>query len=374
MKPQSVILNNLRKQKDQMIKVGIIGCGLISDQHANQIKRISGCELVGVCDREELMAKQMYERFDLKYYFSDVNEFLDVVRPDIVHITTPPQSHFELGMLCLEAGCHIFIEKPFTVNSLEAESLIKHANKKKLKLTVGHNMQFSHATIRMRELIKNGYLGGPPVHMESYYCYDFGDARFAKALLGDKTHWVRTLPGKIIQNTISHGISKIAEFLKSDCPGVIAYGCRSPLLKSINETDIIDELRVIIYDNDLTTAYFTFSSQMRPLLHQFRVYGPKNSLIVDDDHQTIIKVKGTKYKSYMDQFIPPLIDSKQYLANFINNIKKFIKRDFHMESGRKYLIESFYRSVRYDKPLPISYKEILLTTKIMDAIFAQINS
>ncbi len=83
----------------------------------------------------------------------------------------------------------------------------------------------------MRALVKSGYLGGPPVHMESYYCYDLGDPSYARALLGDKNHWVRRLPGKLLQNIISHGIARIAEFLTSDAPQVIAYGFVSPLLK-----------------------------------------------------------------------------------------------------------------------------------------------
>ena len=53
-----------------MIKVGIIGCGKIADQHASSIQRISDCEIVGVCDSEELMAKQMYERFNVKHYYT----------------------------------------------------------------------------------------------------------------------------------------------------------------------------------------------------------------------------------------------------------------------------------------------------------------
>jgi predicted dehydrogenase len=268
----------------------------------------------------------------------------------------------------------VYIEKPFTINTAEAEELIRIATEKKLKLTAGHNAQFTHAARRMRELVKNGFLGGVPVHMESYYCYNFGDESYAKALLGDKEHWVRKLPGKLLHNLISHGISKIAEYLKSDHPHVMAHGFTSPLLKSINEHAIVDELRVIIHEDNGTTAYFTFSSQMKPTLHQFRIYGPKNSLVLDDDNQTLIKIKGGKYKSYLDQFIPPLVYAKQYLVNSGSNMKRFMQRDFHMNSGMKYLIESFYRSASDDAPLPIPYKEILLTSRIMDAIFEQINA
>ena len=287
-----------------MLKIGIIGCGKIADQHAEAIKNISGCEIVGVCDNEELMAKQLWERFKIKKYFGDVNSFLSESQPDVVHITTPPQSHFALGKLCLEGGCNVYIEKPFTVSFGEAEGLIEIANRKNLKVTAGHNAQFSHAAIEMRKLVKSGCLGGPPIHMESYYCYDLSDPGYAKAFLGDEKHWVRSLPGKLLQNNISHGISKIAEFMSGDSPRVIARGFTSKTLKSIQETDIIDELRVIIEDNQSTTAVL-FLSQMRPVLHQLRLYGPKNSLVLDDDNQTVIMLRGNKYKSYLDQFVPP---------------------------------------------------------------------
>lgn len=354
-----------------MIKVGIIGCGRIADAHAEIIQSIPDCEIVGVCDSEELMAKQLCDRYDGKNYFSDVKDLLDKAQPDIVHITTPPQSHFHLGKLCLEAGCHTYVEKPFTLNAEEADELIRFSIKKDLNITVGHDYQFTHAARQMRKLIEDGFLGGPPIHMESYYCYDFGDATYAKALLGDQSHWVRLLPGKLLHNIISHGISKIVEFLPTDNPKVIAHGFVSDFLTKMNEVDIIDELRVIINDNG-TTAYFTFSSQMRPALHHFRIYGPKNALMVDSDQQTLVKVRGTKYKSYLERFVPPYSYAKQYMGNCISNISRFLRADFHINSGMKFLINSFYRSVAGYEPLPISHREILLTAKIMDKIFAQL--
>jgi predicted dehydrogenase len=356
-----------------MLRVAIVGCGKIADQHAEQILLIPGCEIVGVCDPEELMARQLQERLKVGKYFTEVQDLLDKAKPDVVHITSPPQSHYPLGKLCLQAGCHVYIEKPFTVNALEAEELIRLAEHKNLKLTVGHNAQFSHSAIQMRRLVEGGYLGGPPLHLESYYCYDLRDIGYAKAVLGDSHHWVRTLPGGLLQNIISHGISKIAEFLTGDSPEVLAYGFTSPLLRSIGESEINDELRVIIHD-DPATAYFTFSSQMRPSLHQLRLFGPKNGLVVDDDQQTVIKVKGSRYKSYLEQFVPQWAFAKQYIVNSLGNMTKFLKADFQTGYGMKVLIQTFYRSITEGVALPIPYKEILRTSRIMDEIFSQLNS
>jgi hypothetical protein len=210
--------------------------------------------------------------------------------------------------------------------------------------------------------------------MESYYCYDLSQPGYARALLGDKQHWVRRLPGKLLHNVISHGIARIAEFLTTDSPQVIAHGFVSPLLKSCNESEIVDELRVIICDAERTTAYFTFSSQMRPSLHQFRIYGPRNGLILDHDQETLTKLRGGRFKSYGEKFVPPVIFARQCLGNLITNARLFAARDFHMKSGMKYLIESFYRSIVEGTKPPIPYREILLTASIMDAIFDQLSA
>jgi predicted dehydrogenase len=355
-----------------MLRVAIVGCGKIADQHAQEIVHIPGCEIVGLCDREELMASQLRERLNVAAHFTGVDELLDKAKPDVVHITTPPQTHYALAKLCLEAGCHVYVEKPFTINLADAHELVDLATRSNLKLTVGHNAQFSHAANRMRNLVAEGYLGGPPVHMESYYCYDLSDAGYAKALLGDRYHWVRTLPGGLLQNTISHGISRAAEFLTGD-PKVIAFGFTSPLLKSIGEREIVDELRVILHDG-AATAYFTFSSQMRPSLHMLRMYGPKNGLIMDEDQQTVVKLKGSRYKSYLQQFVPPWDHAKQYVGSSLGNIKKFLTADFQTGHGMKVLIQNFYSSIVEGKPVPIPYDEILRTSRIMNEIFSQLNS
>jgi predicted dehydrogenase len=356
-----------------MIKVAIIGCGKIADSHAGQIRRIPGSRIVGVCDAEELMAKQLSQRFSAERYFSSVSDLLAETKPDVVHITTPPHSHFDLAMQCMNAGCHVYVEKPFTVTFDEARALVDYSAKKNLKLTVGHDDQFTPATRRMRELINAGYLGGKPLHMESHYCYELSSEGYAKALLGDSNHWVRKLPGGLLQNIISHGISRIAEFMSSDQPPVIvAHGFTSPLLLQMGETDILDELRVIIKDVNGVTAYFAFSTQIRPSLHQFKVYGAKNGLIVDHDQQTLIKLEGKRRKSYLEKFVSPLVIAQEYVSNVKYNAILFARRDFHMKSGMKYLIEEFYRSITTGTPLPIDHREMLLTARIMDDIFCQI--
>jgi len=359
---------------EDMLKVAIVGCGKISDAHAWAIRSINGCEIVGACDKELLMAKQFSERFHVKRFFSTVQEMVEKTKPDIVHVTTPPQTHYSIARECLEYGCHLYVEKPFTLYATEAEELLTLATQKSLSVTVGHDEQFSHVARRMRRLIQSGYLGGRPVHMESTWCYDLGGDAYANALLGDKKHWVRKLPGRLLQNLISHGVAKIAEFLVGDNPQVMTHGFVSPFLRRAGEEEIVDELRVVIRDEQRATAYFSFSSQMRPSLHEFRLFGPKNGLFVDEDQQILIKLRGKRYKSYAEKFIPPLTLAGQHLGNLLRNGRSFLASDFHMESGKKYLIKSFYSSIVDRTPVPVPYGQILVTSRIMDAIFEQLSA
>src|SRR5438552_16999747 len=126
-----------------MLRVAIVGCGKIADSHASQIRRIGGCEIVGVCDKEPLMGRQLYDRYPIKQHFGDLAQLLAESRPDVVHITTPPQTHFEIAELCLEWGCHVYVEQPFTLHEDEARKFIAIANDKALTATAGHEQQFT---------------------------------------------------------------------------------------------------------------------------------------------------------------------------------------------------------------------------------------
>jgi predicted dehydrogenase len=357
-----------------MLKVAIIGCGKIADSHIEQIRRLPNAEVVAACDLEPLMCRQFCERYGVPRQFSNPAELLREARPEVVHITTPPHCHYSLGELCLQANCHLYVEKPFTVTLDEAERLVSLATKMGRKLTVGHDLQFTHVALKMRSLIASGYLGGAPRHLESYYCYDLTDARYARALLADKNHWVRKLPGKLLHNIISHGVARIAEYIDVEAPAVMAHGFVSPFLRSLGETEIVDELRVVISDRSQTTAYFTFSSQMRPSLNEFCVYGKRNGLALDESQQTLVKLRGARLKSYAERFFPPLELGAAYVGNSLRNMLLFARREFQMKAGMYHLIRAFYESIERDAPAPIPTRQILLTSRIMEEVFRQLSA
>ena len=358
--------------RNRKIRVGIIGCGMVADQHAEQLRYLPGCELVAACDTDELMAAQLAERFHIPHIFTDASEMLSVGNIDAVHITTPPQTHFKLAQMSLKAGCHVYVEKPFTINADEANELIELARRCERRITVGHNLQFNPEALRLREYIKQGFLGGPPIHIESIQCYSHDEPTYGRAVLNDPNHWVRRLPGSLLHNLISHGIAKIVQFLDGDLSSILSISFSSPYLIKHGHEDIIDELRVLIKDNKGTTAFFLFTTQFGSPTNELRLYGKEGILILNHIYRTVIRIPPAKHKSYLRYFLGPLAHAKEYANNTFINIRQFLRNEFHMDYGMRKLMELFYNAIKEGGPDPIPMVEIKRTARIMDAIFQQL--
>src|SRR5215207_1957128 len=99
------------------LRVAIVGCGQIADAHLQEVKKIRTAEVVATCDQYPELAFQAAERFGVPEVHNDVGRMLEQVRPDVVHITTPPHTHAPLARQAISAGAHVYVEKPFTVNT-----------------------------------------------------------------------------------------------------------------------------------------------------------------------------------------------------------------------------------------------------------------
>src|SRR5688500_483515 len=98
------------------LKVALVGCGKMADSHAEEIAKLSNARLVAVCDAEPLMAEQLALRCAIPQHFADLDRMLETVRPDVLHVVTPPQSHLALTKRAVDAGCHVFVEKPIALS------------------------------------------------------------------------------------------------------------------------------------------------------------------------------------------------------------------------------------------------------------------
>ena len=83
----------------------------------------------------------------------------DEARPEVVHILTPPQTHASLALRALDAGCHVFVEKPMATSAQDAEAMLASARAKGLTLCVDHNRLFDPVVERAREMVERGTIG-----------------------------------------------------------------------------------------------------------------------------------------------------------------------------------------------------------------------
>jgi predicted dehydrogenase len=352
------------------LKVVLIGCGKIADGHIEEIQKMPAkATMVAVCDLELLMAEQAATRYGIPQYYDQFDRMLEREKPDVVHIATPPQSHLALTKMAMEAGCHVYVEKPLTLRHCDSVELIALAEHNRRKVTIGYTYLFDPPAEAMRALIKQGTIGDV-VHVESFYGYNLSGP-FGAAILGDGSHWVHRLPGKLFQNNIDHLLYKITEFLDDEKPCIHAIGSvRRQHRFQDSRDDLQDELRILIQGHAVT-AYGTFSSHIRPAGNFARVYGTKNTLHVDYINRTVTVDASPRLPSALGRLLPAFQQGWQYVREGGRNVRRFVGADYHFFAGLNRLISLFYDSILNDTPPPISYSEMLRISAMMEEIVRQ---
>jgi predicted dehydrogenase len=112
-----------------------------------------------VCDRRPDALARVSRAYPEIENVNDLEMVLHSPEIDIVAIVTPVMTHYELAKAALENGKHIFVEKPFTLNSRQAEELIEIADRKHLKIMVDHTFLFTGAVRKIKQLVDSGELG-----------------------------------------------------------------------------------------------------------------------------------------------------------------------------------------------------------------------
>jgi predicted dehydrogenase len=148
-----------RQSPANAVRVGVIGYGYWGPNIVRNLSGLENCHLAAVCDKNAAALKRAARAYP---GVAVMTEFADVLRSpeiDAVAVVTPVWTHFELAKAALENGKHVFVEKPFTSTSWQAEELIELAERKHLKIMVDHTFLFSGAVKKVRELVDQGALG-----------------------------------------------------------------------------------------------------------------------------------------------------------------------------------------------------------------------
>jgi predicted dehydrogenase len=247
------------------LRAALIGAGQIARQHLACLKTLPGVDLAAICDLSPAIAEAAAERYGIQAWFTDQRTMLETVRPDVVHVTTPPTSHFGLAMDALEASAHVIVEKPATSTFEELETLVRRAQQAGRHLVEDYNYLFNHAPQEILRRIEAGEFGAV-THVEVLICLDIlGPGGFADP---NSPHPSLTLAGGAIADFLPH-LASLAHLF------VGPHRSAQPVWTKRKSSVLpFDEFRAVL-EAERGTAALGFSSSSQPDAFWLRVYGER---------------------------------------------------------------------------------------------------
>ena len=255
-----------KQRRDSTVRVGVIGYGYWGPNIVRNLHSLENCQLVAVCDKNPAALKRAQKSYPGVYITTD---FADVLRsPDIdaVAIITPVWTHFELAKAALENGKHVFVEKPFTSTSGQAEELIELAERKNLRIMVDHTFLFSGAVRKIRDLVDNGTLG-------PLYYYDS-----TRVNLGLFQHDV-----SVLWDLAPHDLSIMDHLIVEKPEAVVATG-------SNHLNHLADMAFITVYFRSNVIAHFNVN-WLSPVKVRTTLIGGRDKMLVWNDLDPDEKIK-----------------------------------------------------------------------------------
>ena len=184
-----------------MLRGVIVGCGVIATRKFIPIcKRLkSKVALVGICDTNEGILKDVGSRFGVSNTYTDYSRMIRDERPDVVMICTPPAVHTKLVVEALENGVNVLVEKPMALTSADCQKMVDASQRHGTKLGIMHNQIFNPAFEKACDLVAAGAIG-KFLGMRTFLCTPVDD------MTSNEKHWAHRLPGGVLGETGPHAV------------------------------------------------------------------------------------------------------------------------------------------------------------------------
>jgi len=185
-----------------MLRIGIIGAGIICESHVRSIERMDNVTLKAVADIVIEKALAFTEPLGVNAYV-DYKEMIEKEDLDAVIINLPHKLHREATLFAADHGLHVLVEKPMAASSEDCEAMIKGAKENNVKLMIAHIQRYFSHNIKVKELVDSGELGDLVAVTDTRNIYYFHDQRPRWFL--DK----ETAGGGIFMNLGAHCLDKL---------------------------------------------------------------------------------------------------------------------------------------------------------------------
>ncbi len=144
---------------NKSLNIGVVGCGYWGPNLIRNFSQTPNCVLKTLCDTSRSRLGHMRRLYPTAGITERFEDLLEDPELGAIVVATPVRFHYPMAKAALEAGKHIFIEKPLARTEAEAEELVALAEQKGLVLMVGHTFLFSPAVRRMKEIVDAGDIG-----------------------------------------------------------------------------------------------------------------------------------------------------------------------------------------------------------------------
>ena len=219
------------------LSVAIAGCGYFSRFHQDAWSRMDGVRVVGVADRDGDKRAAAVALFPQAQAFDDAEVMLDAVRPDLIDIVTPPQTHLALVRAAVGRGVKVICQKPLAPDQSEAEEVVAAAEQAGVMLAVHENFRFMPWFMEARRLIDAGAVGRP---LNVTFRLRPGDGKGPDAYLARQPYF-QTMPRFLIHEVGIHLIDTF-RYLCGEIVGVFGR------LRRINPVIKGEDSALVIFD------------------------------------------------------------------------------------------------------------------------------
>jgi predicted dehydrogenase len=339
------------------VKAALIGAGQIARQHLACLKTLEGVELAAVCDVSPATAEAAAERYGIGAWFTDPRAMLENVRPDVVHVTTPPTSHFGLALDALNAGADVIVEKPATPTLGELQTLVGRAQQAGRHFVEDYNYLFNRAPQEILRRIESGEFGSV-THVEVLICLDIlGPNGFADR---NAPHPTLTLAGGAIADFLPHLASLAHLFVGAHRTAQTTWIKRreSPLP--------YDEFRAAV-DAERGTAALGFSASAQPDAFWLRVYGERMQATANL-FETRLTFDGPRsVPKPLRSFFSSLDEGKAIRRAALTTLVRKFKGPGAYE-GLWELLARTYRALAERSALPVTARDVLEVNWMVEAL------
>lgn len=264
-----------------MLKVAIVGCGLITtEKYIPIFQRLKHrAQIVGLCDLNEEVLGKVAAQSGIADAYADFSAMLSEQHPDLVIICTPPKTHADIAIKAMKEGAHVLVEKPMATSTADCDRMIEASTKYGRKLGVMHNQLFNPAVERAKEILADDSFGrflGMRVFLATSVDY----------MTSNKDHWAHKLPGGVVGETGPHAVYLSMAFLKNVRDAQVRYKKLLPEYPwSIGEDIRID----LIADNGMSSITLTYGSIQTTA--EMDIIGTKGLLKLDLQSRTLVEHK-----------------------------------------------------------------------------------